>query len=155
MTCVFISAIEEATDLYKKSLKWKPRSPTPQRIVDRAWGLRDYKQPEIGEEFVRGYSKLQGLRLHSPERPSLEVKAKSLVSSFRESRQEKLANTRHCESVCSRRSDVINETSRSSFPSTKNSRRKESVKLRPMSERVRGSCLFIKAYYCICSAWTD
>nr|XP_039260494.1 uncharacterized protein LOC120336797 isoform X1 [Styela clava] len=41
-------------DRYKK---WRTPTPSKQALFNVAWGIKDYSQPEIGEEFARGYSR--------------------------------------------------------------------------------------------------
>nr|XP_002130089.1 uncharacterized protein LOC100184747 isoform X2 [Ciona intestinalis] len=50
--------VQESSDKFyfeKLGRRWIPRSANSQRIHNSGWGLTDYTQPEIAEEFVRHY----------------------------------------------------------------------------------------------------
>lgn len=55
----FIPAQSEAQKLYERRYKkWKSPTPRTSFLQNNAWGLTDFKQPQIGEQYCRSYSRL-------------------------------------------------------------------------------------------------
>ena len=116
-------------------MKWKPGAATSQRIVNKAWGLRDYKQPDIAEEIVRGYNVFREAKPEFIGRPATVAEEIDYASrnSFRANEPK-----RNCESVCSKRTEAWFEPDLIPASSPKSSQQIGLIKLRPMSEPVRG-----------------
>ena len=138
----FSAAILEANELFKKKLKWKSHNPTSQRLVDKAWGLRDYKQPEIAEKFARGYDLLQEPPSENSDKSAETTKrsnrASSDINQWKSRPILKGTPSRLRESARSNRTTDLIERKKFFENSTKSSKRSEPSKQRPMSEPVRG-----------------
>lgn len=53
------SAQSEAQSLFeRRHKKWRTPSPYTQSLQNNAWGIKNFLQPEIAEEYARGYSRL-------------------------------------------------------------------------------------------------
>ena len=132
--------------MYNNKSKWKPRSLTPRRIIDIAWGLRDYKKPKVGEETIEDFYKLPAFRPPPICRlDGKELADKVVFDPFVETNKPlkrsltKSSSSHKSGSVCSRRSAssaVSNKPGSRDF--APRYFRNSSTKHRPMSEPVRG-----------------